>query len=72
MSADSIMLTEREDDVIRLILQGHTNRQIACALSIAEHTVERHLGNIYRKLGVTNRTSAALRFMEMSGTGNPS
>ena len=71
------VLTARECDVMQLMLQGHTNRQIAGVLGIAEHTVEKHLGKVFRKLGVTNRTSAALKFLAMSQqfviehTGNP-
>jgi DNA-binding CsgD family transcriptional regulator len=78
MSIGLIALTARECEVMQLMLQSHTNRQIAGVLGIAEHTVEKHLGKVFRKLGVTNRTSAALKFLAMSQqpvidhTGNPS
>lgn len=51
-------LTERESDVLRLVAQGLTNKQIALALAISEHTVKFHVSSIYSKLGVSNRTEA--------------
>ncbi|MFJ2755389.1 alpha/beta fold hydrolase [Nocardioides sp. NPDC087217] len=51
-------LTTREQDVLRLIATGRTNASIARALGIAEHTVERHAANLYRKLGVRSRAEA--------------
>jgi ATP/maltotriose-dependent transcriptional regulator MalT len=51
-------LTDREREVLSLVAAGETNRQIATALSISEHTVARHLSNIFDKLGVTSRTAA--------------
>ena len=52
-------ITEREHDVLELVASGATNQQIAAQLHLSVKTVERHLGNIYRKLGVSNRTEAA-------------
>jgi DNA-binding NarL/FixJ family response regulator len=52
-------LTKREVPILELIAQGHSNRQVADSLSVTEQTVKFHLTNIYRKLGVTNRTGAA-------------
>ena len=52
------MVTDRELQVLRLVAAGRTNREIAGELAISERTVERHLGNIFTKLGVSNRTSA--------------
>jgi DNA-binding CsgD family transcriptional regulator len=51
-------LTKREREVFELLLQGKSNRQIALALNITEHTVEFHLKNIYAKLGVSSRGEA--------------
>lgn len=54
-------LTERQWQLLRLIDAGLTNRQIARRLSISEHTVRKHLENIFAKLEVTSRTAAASR-----------
>jgi DNA-binding CsgD family transcriptional regulator/pimeloyl-ACP methyl ester carboxylesterase len=51
-------LTRREQEVLRLLAAGGTNAEIAAGLGIAVHTVERHLANIYRKIGVRSRTRA--------------
>jgi ATP/maltotriose-dependent transcriptional regulator MalT len=52
-------LTEREREVLSLVAAGETNRQIAAAVGISEHTVARHLSNIFHKLGVSSRTAAS-------------
>ncbi|MFP3900431.1 MAG: response regulator transcription factor [Acidimicrobiia bacterium] len=52
-------LTERERDVLRLVAAGWTNRQIAQELILSEHTIARHVSNIFTKLGVSSRTAAA-------------
>jgi DNA-binding NarL/FixJ family response regulator len=44
--------------VLRLVASGKSNREIASALVISEHTVARHLQNIYAKLGVASRAAA--------------
>ena len=51
-------LTERELEVLRLVAAGKSNREIAAALVISEHTVARHVQNIFGKLGVSSRTAA--------------
>jgi len=53
-------LSEREKQVLRLVAAGLANKQIARRLGIAESTVKVHTGNIFRRIGVTDRTSAAL------------
>jgi DNA-binding NarL/FixJ family response regulator len=52
-------LTAREVEVLRLVASGRSNAEIAAALVISEHTVARHLQNIFGKLGVSTRTAAA-------------
>jgi DNA-binding NarL/FixJ family response regulator len=52
-------LTARELEVLRLIAAGKTNRDIAATLVVSEHTVARHVQNIFRKLDVSSRTAAA-------------
>jgi two-component system NarL family response regulator len=52
-------LSAREVQVLELIVQGLANKQIAYALSIAEHTVKNHVKSILSKLGVQDRTQAA-------------
>ncbi len=52
-------LSAREVEVLRLIAAGKSTREIAEALSIAEGTVERHVTNLYSKIGVRNRAEAA-------------
>ena len=51
-------LTARELEVLRLVAEGRTNGRVAVALHVSEQTVKFHLCNIYRKLGVGNRTEA--------------
>jgi ATP/maltotriose-dependent transcriptional regulator MalT len=51
-------LTAREAEVLRLVAAGKTNRDIAVELVISEHTVARHLQNMFAKLGVTSRSGA--------------
>jgi pimeloyl-ACP methyl ester carboxylesterase/DNA-binding CsgD family transcriptional regulator len=52
-------LTGREIDVLRLVGQGSDNAEVAQALSLSLRTVERHLGSIYTKLGLTGRSARA-------------
>lgn len=54
------VLGTRETDVLRLVSRGMANKQIARALGIRESTVKVHLGNVFRRIGVQDRTSAAL------------
>jgi ATP/maltotriose-dependent transcriptional regulator MalT len=54
-------ITAREQQVLRLVMSGLTNREIATRLSFAESTVKTHLKNIYRKLNVNSRTRAIMQ-----------
>ena len=58
--AEAADLTEREHDVLRLIAQGRSNREIADQLHITEGTVKGHVSNILSKLHLQDRTQAAL------------
>ena len=51
-------MTSRELEVLRLVASGKSNREIASVLVISEHTVARHVQNIFTKLGVPSRTAA--------------
>jgi DNA-binding NarL/FixJ family response regulator len=51
-------LTRREAEVLRLIARGNSNQQIASGLVLSLRTVERHIANIYTKLGARNRVDA--------------
>ena len=53
-------LTERETDVLRLLAQGKSNKEISQGLTIGEQTVKTHVSHILEKLGVPSRTQAAL------------
>jgi DNA-binding NarL/FixJ family response regulator len=57
---DSPALSAREVEVLRLAARGLANKQIARNLGISEHTVKVHLGNVFRRIGVSDRTSAAM------------
>ncbi len=56
---NKLMLTHRESEVLLWIAKGKSNRDIADILALSPRTVNKHLEQIYAKLGVENRTSAA-------------
>ncbi len=58
-------LTTRETDILALLSEGRSNRDISRALFLSEKTVKAHLAAIFRKLGVTNRTQAAMAAVSM-------
>jgi DNA-binding NarL/FixJ family response regulator len=63
---DSPGLTRRELEILQLVAEGHSNAQLARMLWVTEQTVKFHLSNIYRKLGVANRTEAS-RWAQLQG-----
>ncbi len=58
-------ITPRETEVLKLLAQGQTNPQIAEDLAISRGTVKMHVQNIIAKLGVSDRTQAAVRAIEL-------
>jgi DNA-binding NarL/FixJ family response regulator len=65
-------LTDREQEVLTLLAQGMTNKDIAQSLVLSVRTVEAHLRNVYGKLDVSSRTEAALWAVNNGyGAGNP-
>ncbi|HZT91481.1 MAG TPA: response regulator transcription factor [Gaiellaceae bacterium] len=63
-------LTKRELEILRLVAEGSSNSQLARMLWVTEQTVKFHLSNIYRKLGVANRTEAS-RWAQLNGLLGP-
>jgi DNA-binding NarL/FixJ family response regulator len=63
-SAEANPFTGREADVLRLLSRGASNKEIAAALFLAEGTVKNHVTSILEKLGVTDRTQAAIKAHE--------
>lgn len=64
------MLTKRETEVMNCVSRGKTNKEIAFELMISENTVERHLKNVYKKLGARNRIEALSLSQEITGIRN--
>jgi len=62
------LLTEREQEVLRLLAQGLTNREIGTRLFLSAKTVEHHVGAVLRKLGAKTRTEAAAALSRLGGT----
>lgn len=60
LEARASRLTRRELEVLRLIVEGHHNRQIADALGITEKTVKTHCSRLFQRIGVADRTQAAV------------
>jgi len=58
-------LTAREKEVLQSMAQGLANKQIALSLNISEHTVKFHLSSLYGKMGISSRTEAVRRGIEL-------
>lgn len=61
---NTIRFTRREHEVLRLLVLGQPNREIAGALGVDEGTVKAHMGRLMRKAGVDNRTALSMRALE--------
>jgi DNA-binding NarL/FixJ family response regulator len=64
-------LTPREIEVLELIAHGRTNAEAAQTLNLSVHAIKFHLAGIYRRLGVTNRTAAAVVYLQSPSGGSP-
>ena len=58
------VLTSRENQILKLIADGLTNREISDTLRISESTVENHVHHIYEKLEISNRAKAVAYFLQ--------
>lgn len=58
-------LSQRELDVLKLIAKGMSNDQIASTLFISPHTVKNHVSNVYRKMGMDDRTQVAITALRL-------
>ncbi|MBD0379511.1 helix-turn-helix transcriptional regulator [Paenibacillus sp. WST5] len=61
-----IALSDREKEVVELLVKGYTNLEIAGSLYISEITVKKHLSNIFRKLDVKNRTQLINKYIKIT------
>jgi DNA-binding NarL/FixJ family response regulator len=64
-------LTARELQILQLVTAGYTNKEIGAEIYISEKTVEYHLDNIYKKLGVRTRLLAGIWALEQGLEGRP-
>ena len=67
--AQSNQLSSRESEVVKLLLEGKSNKLIASALGISDRTVEFHLKNIYAKYQVSSRMELVLKLGQSTGAG---
>jgi DNA-binding NarL/FixJ family response regulator len=61
--SEPVALTPRELEVLQLISSGLSNAEAASRLNVSVHAIKFHLAAIYRRLGVTNRTEAAVTYL---------
>jgi len=62
------LFTPRQREVLVMIVAGESNKLIASTMDISEHTIKKHITEIFKKLGVTNRTQAALAAAKLNIT----
>ena len=65
------LVSDREKQIVHLIVQGFRNKEIGVRLSISEQTVKNHLHNIFDKLGVSDRLELALYAIHHRWVGKP-
>jgi DNA-binding CsgD family transcriptional regulator len=70
-SSDESALSPRELTVLEMVSTGLTNAEIAERLGVSVHAIKFHLAAVYRKLGVANRTEAAIRFVRSTVATTP-
>ncbi len=64
-----MLLTKREDDVVKLVVDGLSNRETAQKLGLTEHTVSNYLFRIYEKLGISTRVELVLYALRQKQQG---
>ena len=69
MAAQAIRLSVREDQIVRLLLKGHTNKQIAKVLSISDKTVKHYMTILMQKLNARNRLEVVIQAQKMHADG---
>ena len=60
-----IEFTEREQEVLNLLKQGLSNKEISTTLCISMHTTKIHVASVYKKLGATNRVQALVKYFNL-------
>jgi DNA-binding CsgD family transcriptional regulator len=65
------VLSPREFQVLEMVALGLSNAQMAARLNVTIHAIKFHLAAVYRKLGVSNRTEAAVRYLQSGGLTSP-
>ena len=63
------LLTKRENDVVSLVSEGHSNREVAKKLGLSEHTVSNYLFHVYEKLGISTRVELVLYALNQKSKG---
>jgi len=67
---DAARLTPREEEILALLTQGYSNKEIADRLSVSFDTVRTHLRHVYEKLHVRCRTEAATKYLRRTERGS--
>jgi len=64
LQGEKAQLTQRELEILKGMISGHTDRKIAESLYISEHTVRSHIKSLYRKLGVSSKSQAVAKAIQ--------